>query len=304
MDSFEVALKKFQKQFADMKDKPSEKEIKDAWDGFHQQILGSAKGMLAQVETLGLELPAAEIKLNGVSAENPYQREGPGGLEGMESGPLRVTLEVKSDKKSKAGNPITGYYVVTAARVKRGADRWNIEDKIRWERFPDGLLGQKERADLEFENYVSEYRALPPGTPAPAIEFVRLDNEAKGKLSEFRGKVLLLEWWATWCGPCQEPMAHLQTLRAKHPEWKDKVEIVALSIDDGVREVRQHLEKRGWTNSFNAWAGPGGWKSSPAKQFRVSSVPTCYVIDAKGKVVQAGFPMGLDLTNIVAELIR
>ena len=99
-------------------------------------------------------------------------------------------------------------------------------------------------------------------------------------------------------------MAELQTIQKQHPEWQDRVKIIALSIDDELREARIHLAKRGWTNTFNAWAGPGGWMSAPAKQFRLHGVPTCYVIDVQGKVVQAGHPRGLSLTNVIAGLLR
>jgi hypothetical protein len=99
-------------------------------------------------------------------------------------------------------------------------------------------------------------------------------------------------------------MAELQTLQAQHPEWKDRVKVMALSIDDELPQLRAHLTKRGWTNSFNVWAGTGGWMSVPAKQFRIHSVPTCYIIDTQGKVVHGGNPMGLQVTNLIAQLLR
>ena len=99
-------------------------------------------------------------------------------------------------------------------------------------------------------------------------------------------------------------MAELQTLQAQHPEWKDRVKIIALSIDGELREARMHLAKRGWTNSFNTWAGPRGMMSAPAKQFRLHGVPTCYVIDAQGRVVYGGIPLGLEVTNVIAGLLR
>jgi hypothetical protein len=99
-------------------------------------------------------------------------------------------------------------------------------------------------------------------------------------------------------------MADLQKLRAAHPDWKDRVAIVPLSIDDTIDVVRKHVDKRGWTNTFNVWAEDGGWASKPAAAFRVTGVPTTYIIDAGGKIVQAGHPAGMQIGEIADGLLK
>jgi hypothetical protein len=96
----------------------------------------------------------------------------------------------------------------------------------------------------------------------------------------------------------------LQTIRQEHPDWKEQVAIVPLSIDDTLQQVRDYLQKRGWTNTFNVWAGDGGWASAPSKTFRVSGVPTTYIIDAQGKIVIAGHPVGLHIADEVSALLK
>lgn len=57
-------------------------------------------------------------------------------------------------------------------------------------------------------------------------------DDGKTELAHKPGEVLLVDVWATWCGPCQKPMAHNQEMLEKNLDiWKDKVRIVGVSVD-------------------------------------------------------------------------
>jgi thiol-disulfide isomerase/thioredoxin len=141
------------------------------------------------------------------------------------------------------------------------------------------------------------------GTEAPEIEFTLLADGAAKKLSSYRGKVVVIDFWASWCGPCQAPMAKMQTYRELHPAWGDKVELIALSIDNTKEAAANHLASKGWNTTTNAWAGDGGFRAPAPTAYGVRGIPSAFVIDAAGKIAASGHPGSLDIGGIVDGLL-
>lgn len=134
---------------------------------------------------------------------------------------------------------------------------------------------------------------LTKGTRAPDIEMAVLANGTSERLSHYAGKIVVLEFWASWCGPCQKAMADLQSYSGEHPDWKDKVVIIAASIDTNGDAATQHLKAKGWNQTHNVWV-----RNDAIKAYHVDGIPTAYVIDQQGKIVASG-PHPWDIPEIV-----
>ena len=62
-----------------------------------------------------------------------------------------------------------------------------------------------------------------------------------------KGQAMLIDFWATWCPPCQGPMKHNQEMLEKRgADWEGKVRIIGLSIDQDKAKLNSHLESKGW----------------------------------------------------------
>jgi thiol-disulfide isomerase/thioredoxin len=151
---------------------------------------------------------------------------------------------------------------------------------------------------------------LPPqvGDIASDIDLVNVLTGVRTKLSDLRGKVVCLELWATWCGPCQPAMEKLNLLAAeKQGAWRGRVAIVPLSIDERPEDVARHVKQRAWDQLDHYWSGAEGskgWNAPAIHTFGLEGVPHLLIVNRDGRIVWRGHPADPSHTARIEELIK
>jgi thiol-disulfide isomerase/thioredoxin len=112
------------------------------------------------------------------------------------------------------------------------------------------------------------------------IEFTLplLEGGVEQKLSDFKGKVVFLNFWATWCGPCRVEMPSMETLYNK---YKDQgLEVLAVNIQEQQSDVAAFMKNN--KLSFPAALDRSG---DVSKRYGVQAIPTTYIIGRDGKII-------------------
>ena len=112
-------------------------------------------------------------------------------------------------------------------------------------------------------------------------------------LANYRGKAVLIQFWATWCTPAKNDMAVLKQLVGKYGR---SFAVIGVSVDAGAKELNRYLAENPmpWEQIYEE----GGQDSPPANALGIITVPTMILVDAEGKVINRNIPVG----EIEAEL--
>jgi len=118
------------------------------------------------------------------------------------------------------------------------------------------------------------------GDKVPDIELKDVYGNIQ-KLSELKGKLVLVDFWASWCAPCRKANRELAPI---YEQYKTKgFEIFSVSLDEQAEDWKKAIaeDKIHWKQVLSA----GGWEGPVALQWKIENLPTSFLIDKEGKVL-------------------
>ncbi len=145
--------------------------------------------------------------------------------------------------------------------------------------YPPYIRFKKQEAER-----LAQMKKLSEGSRAPNFKYQTPDNKEKIGPDNFRGKYLLLDFWASWCGPCRKTIPQLKKIYAKYQEMG--FEILSVSIDRKDSDWKQALKQENMP--WKQICAPDSGKDIMS-EYQFNGIPHLVLLDKDGKIIKRGF---------------
>ncbi len=185
------------------------------------------------------------------------------------------------------------YYSIFGATQGRSQDLFiNFGEKYVKE-YPSGFKSK------EIKDILAKSGSVKIGSAAPEIDLPGIDGKNR-KLSSLKGKVVLIDFWASWCGPCRKENPNvIKAYQKYHPKG---FEIFSVSLDNNADKWKEAIKTDGliWPDHVSDLKG---WQTVTTQTYQYNSIPFTVLIDKEGKIIAKGL-RGPQLEAKLAELLK
>ena len=249
-----------------------------------QQSLGRLRVGNGAAMLLIIDNKTMDVTLD---VQNPSSFSTTGSLETAQLHSLIKDIQAKQPAEREAylraysdtvKNPLLAYMAVS---------NLSIEDNYEsYQKFAQRLQTELPNSPLtsQFQSHITSMQSVMNTAVGKEAPDLKLANPA-GKeiaLSSLRGKVVLIDFWASWCRPCRQENPNVV---AAYHKFKDKgFDIYSVSLDQKADKWKEAIEadKLTWASHVSDL---GGWNSAAAAQYSVRSIPSSFLIDKDGKII-------------------
>ncbi|MEN3333207.1 MAG: hypothetical protein V7641_2572 [Blastocatellia bacterium] len=190
------------------------------------------------------------------------------------------------------GKFVQSYYNLGYALIKAGKlDEGIAALKTYIEKSPDAVEAEAVKAVIANPKLAGERFALPFKVASATGEELSLDK--------FKGKIVLLDFWASWCGPCRAEMPAVKKIWSKYQ--KENFVLIGINLDDSRKAFEQYVKEEGvaWPQFYDG----KGWGNRIAQLYSVHSIPMTFLIDQQGIIRAAGLRGG-KLYDKIGDLLK
>jgi thiol-disulfide isomerase/thioredoxin len=191
---------------------------------------------------------------------------------------------------------VSSFLVLSNVQQMQGASGEQMNEY--YNLLPDAA--RKTAYAIKAQQFINRNSADDMGKIAP--DFTLLDSAGKKvTLSQYRGsKYVLVDFWATWCGPCR---AEFPALKVANEKYKNKMVILGVSIDADYAKWKKMLAQEGFTTWTHVWDGPAGPNQISSTLYNVPSIPRNFLLDKSGKVIARNL-RGAAVEKTLEELVK
>lgn len=212
----------------------------------------------------------------------------------------QLTDKVEADKKTYIRNfilenssSLSSLFFIESLSIDDDFEVYKKLDENLMKLYPDNYMV------INLHNKVKSLTSIDIGSIAPEIDLPGVDGN-NIKLSSLRGKYVLVDFWAAWCGPCRRESPNMVAVYKKYN--KKGFEIYSVSLDQKKDEWENAIKKDG----LGAWAHVSDlkyWSSQAAKDYNVDAIPFTVLLDKEGKIIAKGL-RGDKLNEKLAEIFK